>query len=500
MVVLVLSSRRSPRRDAALRLALGGDGAEMRFVAIDCGVTGVPGLGEADAVVIDGLPCAPGPSVVADLRHRVEAGMFLLVLGAAPVGPGNGIDTDGAAPWFSLLGVVGRSPTPQAELVATVVDPTHALTRRCPSSFVVVDRLTPLEAWSDWMRPVLTVNVAYHDLPAVLAGPLGAGQVAVVGLGNLDTALAQTELARILARAVRPGPEPSAGERTLGLAVVGYGSYGGMGQLHRLAATSVDGLEMVAAVDNRAERRKAAEQDFPGARAYTSVDELALDEDVDVAVVATPPSSHARLALQLLRAGKHVVCEKPMCLTVAEADDLVATAADQGRVLTVNQNRRWDPDFLATRRAVDAGLLGQLFNMETFVGGFEHPCRDWHSEVSVSGGAVYDWGSHHIDWILQLMGSVPGQVRTTGHKRVWHNVTNLDQLRVHLEWDDGREAEFVQSDVAAVRRPKFYLQGAEGTLVGHYRPLTFESVEPVRGYARTTPHHAEAPAELILAR
>lgn len=467
---------------------------------MDGGVAGVPGLGEADAVVVDGLPCAPGPSTTTDLRDRVEAGMPLLVLGAPPMDPGNGIDNGGAAPWSSLLGVVGRSPTPQAELVATVVDPTHALTRRCPSPFAVVDRLTPLVARGDWMRPVLAVSVAYHDFPAVVAGPLGAGRVTVVGLGSLDAALAQTELARILARAVRPAPQPSASERTLGLAVVGYGSYGGMGQLHGLAASSVDGLEMVAAVDNRAERRKAAEHDFPGARAYASVDELALDEDVDVAVVATPPSSHTRLALQLLRAGKHVVCEKPMCLTVDEADDLVSTAAAQGRVLTVNQNRRWDPDFLAIRRALDAGLLGQLFNMETFVGGFEHPCQAWHSEVSVSGGAVYDWGSHHVDWILQLMGSAPAQVRTTGHKRVWHDVTNLDQLKVHLDWDDGREAEFVQSDVAAVRRPKFYLQGTEGTLVGHYRPLTFESVEPVRGYSRTTPHHAEAPAELTLAR
>jgi predicted dehydrogenase len=221
-------------------------------------------------------------------------------------------------------------------------------------------------------------------------------------------------------------------------------------------------------------------------------------------VVATPPAFHADLALQLLRAGKHVACEKPLCLTVAEADQLIAAARAAGRVMTVNQNRRWDPDFVAIRRAVAAGLLGELFNVETFVGGFEHPCRAWHSEVSVSGGAVYDWGSHHVDWILELLagqdGPGPATVVCHGHKRVWHDVSNLDQLRVRLVWPDGREAEFFQSDVAAVRRPKFYLQGTTGTLVGHYRPVTFERIEPGRGYVVEAAHHAEAPASLTLAR
>jgi predicted dehydrogenase len=273
-----------------------------------------------------------------------------------------------------------------------------------------------------------------------------------------------------------------------------------MGYVHGTAATATPGLELVAVVDVDADRRKAAEHDFPGVRAYSGVEELCADGDVGVVVVATPPAYHAPLSLELLRAGKHVACEKPLCLTVAEADELIATAAAHDRVLTVHQNRRWDADFLALRRAVDAGMLGEVFNIETFVGGFEHPCRAWHSEVAVSGGAVYDWGSHHVDWILQLYGSAPTTVHTIGHKRVWHDVTNLDQLRLRMAWDDGREAEFLQSDVAAVRRPKFYVQGTAGTVVGHYRPVSFERVEPGRGYVREEAHHAEAPADLLLAR
>src|SRR4030095_5784698 len=62
------------------------------------------------------------------------------------------------------------------------------------------------------------------------------------------------------------------------------------------------------------------------------------------------------------------------------------------------------------------------------------------------------------------------------------------------------EAEFLQSDIAAVRRPKFYVQGTAGTLVGTYRTVTLEAIEPGRGYVATQAHHAEAPAELMLAR
>ncbi|HWC37961.1 MAG TPA: Gfo/Idh/MocA family oxidoreductase, partial [Acidimicrobiales bacterium] len=243
-----------------------------------------------------------------------------------------------------------------------------------------------------------------------------------------------------------------------------------------------------------------AEAELPGVRAYATVAELAGDDDVEVVVVATPPVSHASIALELLRAGKHVVCEKPLCFTVEATDEMLATARAHERTLTVNQSRRWDADFVTIRRAVGAGLLGELFNVETFVGGFEHPCRAWHSEVSISGGTVFDWGSHHLDWILLLMGDMPVVVQANGHKRVWHDVTNLDQVRVRLRWKDGREAEFVDSSVAGIRRPKFYLQGTGGTLAGWYRPLTFERLEPGVGYVAERTHHAEAPADLTLAR
>ena len=272
-----------------------------------------------------------------------------------------------------------------------------------------------------------------------------------------------------------------------------------MGYLHGLAATETDGLALVAAADSVEERLVAARDDFPELIAHDSAEALAADPAVDIAIVATPPVLHAELALTLLRAGKHVVIEKPMCLRRADADLIIATAAEHDRVVTVHQSRRWDRDWLALRQVVDSGEIGDVFNVETFVGGFEHPCRAWHSEESISGGAIYDWGSHHVDWILQLFGSPPARVLCSAHTRVWHDTTNADQLSLWMQWDDGREATFRQSDICAIRRPKFHVEGTRGTIEGHYRPIVADRIVPGRGHVSDVSHHAEAPVDLVVA-
>jgi predicted dehydrogenase len=189
-----------------------------------------------------------------------------------------------------------------------------------------------------------------------------------------------------------------------------------------------------------------------------------------------------------------------MCLTAADADLLLATSAEMDRTITVHQSRRWDGDFLALRRAVETDLLGEVFNMETFVGGFDHPCRWWHSDEALSGGAVYDWGSHHIDWILALYGSAPDLVQATSHKRVWRDVSNSDQIDVHMRWSDGREERFIQTDVAAIRKPKLYVQGTKGTAVAEYRPIVDDQLIAGRGHVADAWHHAEAAVDIRVGR
>jgi len=485
MRVLILSARLSESRRATFRSLTQGLGEPCFVVPGELR----PDVGEQDTIVVDGPQPAQPLESLAALRAAVERGAALVAVGGAPA------ERDGF--WADLLGVVAGLEPPAGEYYARVTAAHSHLSARVTREFAVVDAFVPLIPIAGG-KVIVEVSIALRDFAAVVETPLGAGRVVACGLGNTDEALRTPDLVPFLVRALRPDLHCCG--RNIGVGIVGYGLLGGMGYHHGLGVTQTEGLELVAVVDPSLERRKVAETDFPGVRAYASVSELVSDDDVEVAFVATPPAHHMALTLALLRAGKHVACEKPLCLTVAEADQIITTATASDRALTVHQNRRWDPDFVAIRRAIGAGLLGEVFNVETFVGGFAHPCRTWHSDTAVSGGTGYDWGSHHVDWILQLLDGLPRVVQAHGHKRVWHDVTNLDQLRVRMTWPDGREAEFLQSDIAAVRRPKFYVQGAAGTLVGRYRAVTLEHIEPGRGYVATEAHHAEAPADLLLAR
>ncbi|MEZ5230075.1 MAG: Gfo/Idh/MocA family oxidoreductase [Acidimicrobiales bacterium] len=247
-----------------------------------------------------------------------------------------------------------------------------------------LEREVPLHSGLRHLRPidgevqiVATCSVRFEHRPVLTVRRLGDGVVVGSGL-DATAARAHPVIGHFIDRLLAGRDEPTIA--TLGVAVVGYGPFGGMGYTHGLACTETEGLELVAAVDTSPERLDAARADFPDLRGYDDAKSMAADDGVDVAIIATPPVFHAPLALDLLRAGKHVVLEKPMCLTLAQADELLSMADAAGKTLTVHQSRRWDRDYLALTRAIDQGQIGEVFNIETFVGGFEHPCRAWHSK------------------------------------------------------------------------------------------------------------------------
>lgn len=375
-----------------------------------------------------------------------------------------------------------------------------ALTARLSPEFSAMGRPTSLELHDD-TEALLVTNIEFKD--NVTAALKRAPRSFILTLGlEPESRWSSVEIEALIRRAALSdvGSTLETASSELGVAIIGYGPYGGMGTYHGTAVSEVPGLNLVAVADHDSQRRETAKTEFPGIRTYGGYEEVAIDEEIDVCIVATPPVNHAEISMALLDAGKHVISEKPMCLTSREAAQLIARSRSREKMLSVNQSRRWDRDFRAVANALAKGRIGSVFNIETFVGGFEHPCRAWHSEKKVSGGAVYDWGSHHVDWIIQLYGSAPDRVSATQHKRVWHDVTNADQVRVHMLWEDGREAEFFQSDVSAIRRPKFFIQGTSGTITGSYRPLVEETVSVPFGYQERNYHFAEAPATLKLSR
>ena len=376
-------------------------------------------------------------------------------------------------PLPQLFGAQPHPLGPEVELRVLFKNKDHPLATRLPEAIYLKGCHQPLDKASEDTETVLYADWHYQHSPVMVRRPAGEGHVVCTTLQAYDNPAFQQILYRLL-RLLAGHFEP---HRTYGIGLLGYAQ--SVGQPHGLGTEATPGLILRAACDLDKERLRQAQEDFPEVNIHDSADSLAKDPEVEVVIVATPPNTHADLSLQMMAAGKHVVCEKPLALNSKETAVMVEMAEKQGVHLSCHQNRRWDVDYLAIKQALTDGLIGDLFYLETFVGGFNHPCGYWHSHDEVSGGTTYDWGAHYLDWVVSLM---PGQVSTvvsTRHNRVWHDVTNADQERIQIRFAGGLEAEFIHSDIAAVRKPKWYLLGTKGAIVGHWRDVTSYETDPI---------------------
>jgi predicted dehydrogenase len=304
----------------------------------------------------------------------------------------------------------------------------------------------------------------------------------------------QQILYRVISDLAGQGPA----RRTLGVGLLGYSPH--VGKNHGIGISATPGFDFKAVCDANPERLNQAQTDFPFANTYDSSDDFVNDPNVDFVVICTPPNTHARLSMEMMAAGKHVLCEKPLALTHRDAVAMLEMAENQKVHLSCHQNRRWDVDYLAIKQALDEGLIGRLFYIETFVGGFSHPCGYWHSHDEISGGTSFDWGAHYLDWIVSLMPEPVKSVVGTRHKRVWHDVTNADQERIQIRFEGGMEAEFMHSDIAGAPKPKWYLLGTKGAIVGYWRNVTQYEIDPLVYYHKHDIPPTEMTPELVLSQ
>ena len=327
----------------------------------------------------------------------------------------------------------------------------------------VVDRVLTVDKQLSDVQVLLTAQVGLVAQPVATWRP--TTNLLVWSLGTTTAATDARPVNRLLMQCLgHVLGEPA--RRPVRVGLLGYGA---IGHEHSRAARAVAGLELAAVCDTSPERLTAARDAAPGVRGYLDHDDLLADEGIDLVVISTPPSTHAEWALRAIESGKHVVVEKPFALRTEEADAVLEAASARNLLAVVYQNRRFDPDHLAVKRLVESGRVGEVFQLETFVGGYGHPCNLWHSDEGVSGGAFYDWGSHVLDQILDLMPGEISYVTAANHKRRWFDVTNADHSRVSVRFDNGVEAEFMHSDLAAALKPRWYVLGSQGAVVGQWR-------------------------------
>jgi predicted dehydrogenase len=408
------------------------------------------------------------PGQASQLTDFVRAGGGLILLHGTLAAWAEGGDLSGLAGWAP------SGPGPLTELVIRP-DTSHALTSRLGAELKVYDELYFSEGPPGDASVLLRASWRFTEQVVAYERRVGEGHFVQLGLGHDPSTyelegfqkLVQRTLMFVAGRTAAP---------SVGVGLIGYGA---IAQAHAASITATAGLSLAAVCDVSDERRTLAAREW-SVRTHARIEDLLDDAAVGLVVVGTPPSIHADSVMAALRAGKHVVCEKPFALRVEEVDRMIDAAAARNLVLTVFQSRRWDPDYLALREVVRSGRIGEAFYMESFIGGHDHPCDFWHSHEPISGGTIYDWGSHYFDWILQLFAEPVRTVSAHAHKLVWHDVTNSDQVRVDLTFAGGAQASFLQSDIAAARKPKWYLLGTKGAVVGEWQAEAVPADFPAR--------------------
>ena len=248
--------------------------------------------------------------------------------------------------------------------------------------------------------------------------------------------------------------------KTYKAALVGYG---GMGRWHKTGICKTPRVILDGVYDINPARMDAALEDGI-TTAYPSYEALLADPSVDIVVVATPNNFHMPLACQALKAGKAVVCEKPVTMTSEELQTIMDTADRTGSLFTVHQNRRADVDFCAVRETVDAGLLGNVFEIVSSVTGSRGIPEGWRQYAVAGGGMMLDWGVHLID---QVMTMYTGCKVTSVYCKMYHvNYKECDDgFKAFIEFDNGVMVtiEVGTSHYASV--PRWYVCGDRGALI-----------------------------------
>ena len=150
--------------------------------------------------------------------------------------------------------------------------------------------------------------------------------------------------------------------------------------------------------------KNESEGKHPGTTIVRSYDAILEDPKVELVVVNTPDHLHHEMAVKAIRAGKHVVVEKPFALKTEHADELISLAKEMGVLLTVFQNRRWDGDFLSVKEIIQKGKLGRLVDFESHFDRYRTEIRESWKDRSTGTGTLYNLGSHLVDQALSLFG------------------------------------------------------------------------------------------------
>ena len=244
----------------------------------------------------------------------------------------------------------------------------------------------------------------------------------------------------------------------IGVGLIGYG-LGGRA-FHAPYVRTTPGMHLRAVVSRDPAKVHA---DLPGMRVVQDVAALLAEPGIDLVIVSSPDDLHAEHALAAIRAGKHVLIDKPFATTLADARAIAAEGEARGVVVTAFQNRRWDADFRTLQGLIAAGTLGEIVEVESRFDRWRPvPASVW--KEARPGGVWLDLGPHLVDQALQLFGRPLGITADIATLRqgapapdYFHAVLRYPKRRVILH----------ASKLAAANTLRFKVRGTGGSWVKH---------------------------------
>ncbi|HEU0204098.1 MAG TPA: oxidoreductase [Burkholderiaceae bacterium] len=220
----------------------------------------------------------------------------------------------------------------------------------------------------------------------------------------------------------------------LRVGLIGFG-YAGR-TFHAPLIRATEGLQLAAVASSDAGKVHAILG--PGVDVMTPAALIARD-DIDLVIIATPNNLHHPQALAALTAGRHVVVDKPLALSLAQARELAATAQAGGRLLSVFHNRRWDSDFLTLERVLHDGRLGRVVEMVSHFDRYRPQVRArWREGAGAGAGLWTDLGPHLVDQTLRLFGAPSAIALDLAALR--DGALSDDWFHAQLRWSQGPDA------------------------------------------------------------
>jgi predicted dehydrogenase len=213
-------------------------------------------------------------------------------------------------------------------------------------------------------------------------------------------------------------------------------------------------------------RLEAAQEEFPGIETYNDLGKMLRKSEVELLAIILPHNLHAKAAVRCLKAGRHVVVEKPFAITVEECDAMISAARKSKVMLSTYHNRHWDANIVTIVKHLKK--IGRPFRWESQHGGYSAPRDWWRSDKKISGGVIYDWGAHYMEWMLQVMPYRMSEISGYHVREVWKQSTNEDEVGVMVRFDGDAVAVHTSTTVDAAGKPPIRIIGTKGAIVADH--------------------------------